>query len=142
MHHVVEVATRATLAADVQTSRLEQRQQQQLQRLRHYRKGREEAEKAAEEEAEREVAPLRHSKELAALLLQAAEEKVGAARFIGVFGEIQRNLQRGKANKKRERAAEAVTDPQAFALKKVSHEVLDKMKCHKLVHFDRWNVQL
>ena len=60
------------------------------------------------------------TKELSAALLEMLEGKVGSALFIGAFSEVQRRVQSSKAEKKRQLAAEAITDPQHYAARKVS----------------------
>ena len=55
----------------------------------------------------------------AAGLLSDLEARVGAVRFVGAFSEVQRRVQLSRAGRRREQAAEAVNDPQAFARAKV-----------------------
>jgi hypothetical protein len=55
----------------------------------------------------------------AAGLLSDLEARVGAVRFVGAFSEVQRRVQQSRAGRRREQAAEAVNDPQAFARAKV-----------------------
>jgi hypothetical protein len=52
-------------------------------------------------------------------LLEALEALVGSSTFIGVYGEVQRNIESSKAEKKRRLAAEAITDPKSYAQRKV-----------------------
>ena len=58
-------------------------------------------------------------KEKASEMLDALEAKVGSSVFVGAYGEMQRKIQSSKASKKKLEAAEAVSNPQAFAMKKV-----------------------
>ena len=115
MNQVVEIATKATLAAAVDSSAQQQPfHYNQQRKRRHDPEGEGESEGAGEQ-----TAPLRNYKEVANLLLAKAEEKIGAAQFLGILSNVQRNLQRRKAGRKRERAAEAIVSPQEFAIKKV-----------------------
>lgn len=63
---------------------------------------------------------LRETKEVSALLLNALEVAVGSSVFIGAFGTVQSNIQQSKTEKKRQAAAEAITNPQSYANRKVS----------------------
>jgi hypothetical protein len=59
------------------------------------------------------------TKELAAGLLEGLEAKIGSAAFIGAYSAVQRRIQSSKAEKRRQLAAEAVVEPQAYAARKV-----------------------
>ena len=115
MHQVVEIATKAALTATPESSAQHQPFHYNQQRQR-----RNDSEGDVESEgAGAPTAPLRNYKEVASLLLAKAEEKVGPVQFLGIISSVQRNLQRRKAGRKRERAAEAILSPQEFAIKKV-----------------------
>lgn len=62
----------------------------------------------------------KETKEVSALLLAALEVAVGSSVFIGAFGTVQASIQQSKSEKKRKAAAEAVTNPQSYASRKVS----------------------
>jgi hypothetical protein len=74
---------------------------------------------AAERLGSDEEAAVKETKAVSAELLAAIELKVGAAVFIGAFGVIQRNIQSSKSEKKRQLAAEAISNPHSYATKKV-----------------------
>lgn len=64
---------------------------------------------------------LRETKEVSALLLNALEVAVGSSVFIGAFGTVQSNIQQSKTEKKRQAAAEAITNPQSYANRKIEN---------------------
>lgn len=68
-----------------------------------------------------EEASIKESKAAATELLEALEAKVGSSAVLGRFADIQRMLQASKAEKKRALASEAVKDPKAYAVRKVTH---------------------
>ncbi len=74
---------------------------------------------AAERLNAEEEAAAKETKELSAILLGAIEEKVGASVFIGAFSTVQQQIQTSKSEKKRILAAEAISNPQSYASKKV-----------------------
>jgi hypothetical protein len=59
-------------------------------------------------------------KEESTELLRHVENKMGAIEFMGIFSEIQRKVEKIKHDKKRRMKAEAVSNPAAYAKKKVS----------------------
>jgi len=96
-HHLVEVASRACLSVQpaqggLLDSSSPEPQQQQQQQ------------QVAEE------------------VLALVEQRVGSQQFLGVLAAVQRRLQQAKASRKQQLAAEAVTDPRAFAAKKVERQ--------------------
>ena len=68
-----------------------------------------------------EEASIKESKAAATELLEALEAKVGSSAVLGRYADIQRMLQASKAEKKRALASEAVKDPKAYAVRKVTH---------------------
>jgi hypothetical protein len=68
-----------------------------------------------------EEASIKESKAAASELLEALEAKVGSSAVLGRYADIQRMLQASKAEKKRALASEAVKDPKAYAVRKVTH---------------------
>jgi len=52
-------------------------------------------------------------------VLASVEQRLGSQQFLGVLAAVQRRLQQAKISRKQKLAAEAVTDPKAFAAKKV-----------------------
>ena len=142
MHQVVEIATKATLTVTTESSAKHQPfHYNQLRQRRNDTDGDVESEGAVGS-----TGPLRNYKEVAGLLLAKAEEVVGAAKFIGIISSVQRNLQRRKAGRKRERAAEAILSPQEFAIKKVmfimvmvTQFVFFKLHC---MYSSRWSEPL
>ena len=76
------------------------------------------------------------SKEVASELLAVIEDKIGSPQFIGHFGVIQRKIEGSKAEKKRRLAAEAITDPQLYANRRIElakkKKELHKKKIAKL----------
>eukprot|EP01034_Spumella_vulgaris_P023353 gene23353-29566_t len=81
---------------------------------------------AAERLGSDEEAAMKATKAMSSELLSAIEEKVGAAVFIGAFGVIQRNIQSSKSEKKRQIAAEAISNPHSYATKKIAHALKKK----------------
>ena len=67
-----------------------------------------------------DLALLKITKEAAMQLLEILEAKLGSSKFILVFSETQRRLQGRKAERKKEAATEAIYNPRAHALRKVS----------------------
>ena len=95
LEQVVEVAVRATLAVDTSAA-------------------------ATHSVYSAAHATVQTTKEVSAQLLEALENKVGSAAFIGAYSEVQRRVQSSKAEKKRQLAAEAITEPRAYAERRVS----------------------
>ena len=67
-----------------------------------------------------EAAVLKESKAAATELLDILEQRVGSSALLGKYADIQRRLQASKAEKKRVLASEAIKDPKAYAVRKVS----------------------
>ena len=58
-------------------------------------------------------------KEQSSLLLSSLENKVGSSVYMGLYSEISKILSNSKLLKKRLLAQEAITDPQAYAARKI-----------------------
>lgn len=65
------------------------------------------------------ASPVQVAKDLSAELLERLEHTVGSSAFIGAYSTAQRRIQSSKAEKKRQLAAEAITEPQKHAARKV-----------------------
>jgi hypothetical protein len=64
---------------------------------------------------------------LSSQLLQIIEQKVSPDEYLTYYSKIQQFLQQRKSVKKQERKVEAVTNPRAFAQKKVSVYPIDQL---------------
>lgn len=60
------------------------------------------------------------SKEQSSLLLSSLEKKIGSSSYMGLYSEVSKTLSTSKLLKKRQLAQEAITDPQAYASRKIS----------------------
>jgi hypothetical protein len=69
---------------------------------------------------------LQHIHELADSLLTTLERVLGSTDYIELYSQVQRRVEGSKQAQRKKRAAEAVSDPQAFARRKVEKQIAKK----------------
>ena len=60
-----------------------------------------------------------NNKELVASFLSQLESTVGSSKYIGVYSEIQKKIEKNKALRKASMAAEAILDPTQYSQRKI-----------------------